>query len=95
MVVTTLLLAEIPNTAHSSLKNIYYVQSTCIASVSVDVFETDKKHYVLWHVLMLPILPACFFIPTSKLNSVALVRMRTIPTERPPPVGEVSANFCG
>ena len=31
----------------------------------------------------------------TKLNSVALVRMRTIPTERPPPVGEVSANFCG
>jgi hypothetical protein len=26
-------------------------------------------------------------------NSVALVRERTIPTERPPPVGEVSANF--
>jgi hypothetical protein len=34
-----------------------------------------------------------FFI--TKLNSVALVRERTIPTERPPPVGEVSANFCG
>jgi len=30
-----------------------------------------------------------------KINSVALVRTRTIPTERPPPVGEVSANFCG
>jgi len=29
------------------------------------------------------------------LNSVALVRTRTIPTERPPPVGEVTANFCG
>ena len=29
------------------------------------------------------------------INSVALVRERTIPTERPPPVGEVSANFCG
>ena len=28
-------------------------------------------------------------------NSVALFRKRTIPTERPPPVGEVSANFCG
>ena len=28
-------------------------------------------------------------------NSVALVRERTIPTDRPPPVGEVSANFCG
>ena len=31
----------------------------------------------------------------SLLNSVALVRKRTIPTERPPPVGEVNANFCG
>jgi hypothetical protein len=31
----------------------------------------------------------------KKLNSVALVRERTIPTERPPPVGEGSANFCG
>ena len=30
-----------------------------------------------------------------KLNTVALDRERTIPTERPPPVGEVSANFCG
>jgi len=26
---------------------------------------------------------------------VALVRERTILTERPPPVGEVGANFCG
>jgi hypothetical protein len=33
--------------------------------------------------------------PKTKLNSMALVRERTIPTERPPPVGEVSANFCG
>jgi hypothetical protein len=31
----------------------------------------------------------------KKLNSVALVRKRTIPTERPPLVGEVSDNFCG
>jgi hypothetical protein len=29
----------------------------------------------------------------SKRNSVALVHKRTIPTERPPHVGEVSANF--
>jgi hypothetical protein len=28
-------------------------------------------------------------------NSVALVRKRTIPTERPPFVSKVSANFCG
>jgi hypothetical protein len=27
------------------------------------------------------------------INSVVLVRKRTIPTERPQPVGEVSANF--
>jgi hypothetical protein len=27
--------------------------------------------------------------------SVALVRKRTIPIERPPLVGEISANFCG
>ena len=31
----------------------------------------------------------------TKLNSMALVCERTIPTERPPPVREVSANFCG
>jgi hypothetical protein len=33
-------------------------------------------------------------VHASKLNSVALVRERTIPTERPSPVSEVSANFC-
>jgi hypothetical protein len=32
---------------------------------------------------------------TKKTNSMALVRERTIPTERPPLVGEVSVNFCG
>jgi hypothetical protein len=31
----------------------------------------------------------------NKTNSVALVRKRTIPTERPPHVAEVSVNFCG
>jgi hypothetical protein len=30
----------------------------------------------------------------KKLNSVAWVPERTIPTERPSLVGEVSANFC-
>jgi len=39
----------------------------------------------------------CYTVTCSYLqtNSVALVRTRTIPTERLPPVGEVSANFCG
>jgi hypothetical protein len=44
-------------------------------------------------------LAACFVarmpVSKTKLNSVALVRKRTIPTERPPLVGEVSANLCG
>jgi hypothetical protein len=31
----------------------------------------------------------------TKLNSVAVVRKRTIPIERPSLVGEVSANLCG
>jgi hypothetical protein len=32
---------------------------------------------------------------TKKLNSMVWVRERTIPTERPPLVGEVIANLCG
>jgi len=36
-----------------------------------------------------------FHLSVQAFFSVALVRERTIPTERPPPVGEVSANFCG
>jgi hypothetical protein len=36
-----------------------------------------------------------FIIIIILTYSVALVRKRTIPTEKPPLVGEVSANFCG
>jgi hypothetical protein len=36
-----------------------------------------------------------YHLTKTKLNSVALVRERTIPTQRPPPVGEVTVNFCG
>jgi len=56
------------------------------------VFADDG--YKVW--LLIVVMP--IHKPDSKLallNSVALVRTRTIPTERPPPVGEVSANFCG
>jgi hypothetical protein len=31
---------------------------------------------------------------TTTTNSVVLVRKRTIPTDRPPLVGEVSVNVC-
>jgi hypothetical protein len=41
------------------------------------------------------VLPNVLCLNKTKLNSVAWVRERTRPTERPPPVGEVSANFCG
>jgi hypothetical protein len=34
-------------------------------------------------------------ITKTKLSSVAWVRDRTVPTELPPLVGELSANFCG
>jgi hypothetical protein len=37
----------------------------------------------------------CVSLGVTKLNPVALARKRTIPTERPPLVGEVGANFCG
>jgi hypothetical protein len=33
--------------------------------------------------------------PPPKTNSVAWVRERTVQTDRPPLVGELSANFCG
>jgi hypothetical protein len=35
------------------------------------------------------------FYQRQNMNSEALVRQRTILTERPPLVGEVSANFSG
>ena len=36
-----------------------------------------------------------WFLKFCNKNSVALVRKRTIPTERPPPVGEVVPTFAG
>jgi hypothetical protein len=35
------------------------------------------------------------YMTKTKLNSMVWVRERTIPTERPPLVGEAIANFCG
>ena len=52
-------------------------------------FPVQGKKYIQ------PVKRGTFSGTKLKLNSVALVRERTIPTERPPPVGEVSANFCG
>jgi len=49
----------------------------------------------LAYLALLEALYIYIYIYIYKLNSVALDRERTIPTERPPPVGEISANFCG
>jgi hypothetical protein len=49
-----------------------------------DVMLLSKPEYAPWHAA------------TIKLKTPwLLVRTRTIPTERPLLVGEVSANFCG
>ena len=54
--------------------------------------ETRGKIFLASSITAVPIF---FFIYFVRPNSVTLVRERTTPTERPPPVGEVSANFCG
>jgi hypothetical protein len=55
-------------------------------------------HVVLYHESYSQIVTtvAIFIVKkTKKKTPVAVVCKRTIPTERPPLVGEVSANFCG
>jgi hypothetical protein len=42
-----------------------------------------------------PLKSCLSFRPKLKLNSMVLVRERTIPTEQPPLIGEVIANFLG
>jgi hypothetical protein len=49
----------------------------------------DKQSVILLFLQLL------LLTPFLKLNSVAWVRERTILTERPPLVGEVSANYLG
>jgi hypothetical protein len=45
-----------------------------------------------WSSFIVQLLCRIFYL--EKKNSVALVRERTIPTERSPLVGEDSVNFC-
>ena len=56
-----------------------FMVAPCINNVKHFIFQLTHTNYKF----------------LKKKNSVALVRERTIPTERPPPVDEVSANFCG
>jgi hypothetical protein len=50
--------------------------------------------YIL-HLSFKLILFVIYLLTYLVTHSMALVRKRTIPTDRPPLVGEVSANFCG
>jgi hypothetical protein len=45
--------------------------------------------------VLLPVVIKSSLSTNKQIDSVALVRKRTITTERPLLVGEVSANFCG
>jgi hypothetical protein len=56
-------------------------------SKRTEVYLTEHRVYITK--------PPTLIVIKFKENSVALVIERTIPTERPPLVGEVSANFCG
>jgi hypothetical protein len=56
--------------------------------------EFHPRERVTWIVASLLHIYYSIFL-TLMTDSVAVVRERTIPTERPPLAGEVSANFCG
>jgi hypothetical protein len=69
-----------------------------------DYFEGDggqqaQSYFLskLQHQSRKVLMPLCIvtLMRNGITNSVALVCERTLPTERPPVVGEVSANFCG
>jgi hypothetical protein len=77
------------NTEESRMKHLYRMKlNDNLKRITGDV---NKR----WDVIK-------YTVPTRAMEvllllnySVALVRKRTIPTERPPLVGEVSVNLCG
>jgi hypothetical protein len=59
--------------------------------VELYIHSPIRLHAVVLHKLS----AGTAFLALKKINSVALARKRTILTERPHHVGEVSANLCG
>jgi hypothetical protein len=53
------------------------------------------KYYDLWAASSIVIKFWISKQTQTKTNSVALVCKQTLPTERPPLVSEISADFCG
>jgi DNA-directed RNA polymerase subunit L len=84
---------------------ITHLQEQLLRIEAVGITTYSTKHpqvsgkYCIFFIYILPHPLVPTYTNTTrtlkKLNSVAIVRERTIPLERPPPVGEVSANFCG
>jgi hypothetical protein len=68
---------------------------SCVLNVSSAVITTATIAINTARTTVTAFLLLLLLLELKKLNSVALVRKRTIPTERPPIVGEVSANLCG
>jgi hypothetical protein len=66
-----------------------------VISIRIILFPHFGRPIFIKHVINGMIMEILYSFSKLKLNSVALVRKRTIPTERPPHVVEVSANFCG
>jgi hypothetical protein len=81
----------------SEAKLVFYPVQLCYKCILLDYFSPSF--------IILPFKPLriisdtgrahCLLGCNKQTNSVALVRKRTIPTERPLLVGEVSANFSG
>ena len=73
--------------------NLHWVKYECSRVNENSTFSRKESNHQSYYIYIYTHI--YIYIYKTKLNSVALVRERTIPTERPPPVGEVSANFCG
>jgi hypothetical protein len=75
------------------------MKTAAIVLVTGSSSDSDDFSVVNWcEVVLVTFLHICMqylIFHKLNLNSVVLVRERTVPTEQPPLVGEVSANFCG
>jgi hypothetical protein len=77
-----------------------YIFITDVICKQLSMWNTFLLHHLRFAQLLKKFLAFCETwrfntVFTKKINSVGLFRKRTIPTERPPLVGEVSANFSG
>jgi hypothetical protein len=79
------------------------MEAVLLSDTSLNVYQTIRRHFqddCTSNPNIIGCCPAQARLQLSschelKLNSVGFVRERTIPTERPPLVNEVRANFCG